>query len=117
MALIYLILSLIGLAMSVGYTSVGLKNVDAAVVSILCVAVAFTLIMFVVNVYKSEAYREYQINKRNEAIMERNKRQNESRQKIYNRPEPTQSKFKNNHNVHNVTSDPPSQIQIHYPEP
>jgi hypothetical protein len=57
LALLYVLLSLIGLAMSAGYTSVDLKTVDGVAVGIVCLAIAFNLVMFVVNVYKSEAYR------------------------------------------------------------
>jgi len=69
LSLAYILISLIGLAISAGYTSTDLKTVDNVVVSIVLVAIVFNLIMFVVNVYKSEAYREYQINKKNEEIM------------------------------------------------
>ena len=57
LSLTYILLSLIGLAMSAGYSTIDLKTLDVVMVIIVLLAVGFNMVMFVVNVYKSEAYR------------------------------------------------------------
>ncbi len=91
LSLSYIALSVLGYIAASKSSSVNLKNIDVISIGFVCFALLLNLIGFIVNVYKSEAYRDYQISKKNEEIMERNKRQNETRQKIYNKNETSQN--------------------------
>ena len=62
----YIVISLLGMICAVGYDSINLRSVDGVIVTIVCVAMLFNFVCFLVNVLKSEAYREYQVAKKNE---------------------------------------------------
>ena len=57
LALIYVIIAALGLAAAV--SSVNLIMLDIILVVLVCLALLINLICFIVNVLKSEAYREY----------------------------------------------------------
>ena len=57
LALIYVIIAGLGLAAAV--SSVNLIMLDIILVVLVCLALLINLICFIVNVLKSEAYREY----------------------------------------------------------
>jgi hypothetical protein len=65
------LLSLIYIAMTVGglvaaqSTSETIKNVDGVMVVMVCAGLTANLIGFILNVFKSEAYREYLVSKKN----------------------------------------------------
>lgn len=110
LSVIYIALAAAGLV-AAGSTSESIKNIDGAMVGLVCLGLGVNLVGFIVNVYKSEAYREYLIVKKNEEIMERNLRQNEARQKIYNKPEAPPSNIKNTKKSSSLV-EPISNLQI-----
>lgn len=110
LSMMYILIGLVGLISASIPESVNLRNMDIAVIILVCLTLAINLVCFIINVYKSEAYKEYQVAKKNEEIMERNRRQNEARLKIYNKSDPP-SKLKKP-----STIEPASQLQILEPE-
>lgn len=90
--LLYIAISLTVLVCAVLQQTIDLKAIDAALIALVCLGITANLVTFVINVKLSEAYREYVINKKNEEIIERNKKMNETRQKLYYKEPPQQTK-------------------------
>jgi hypothetical protein len=82
-SIIYVLLSILALFSSVNAQTADLVKIDIVIVSLVMAAVIFNIVALVAGVIKSEAYREYLINRKNEEIMQRTKKQNETRMKIY----------------------------------
>jgi hypothetical protein len=70
LAFIYIVIALVGLLAATGYRGgVDFKTIDAMIIIFVLAGLTITLVCFILNVYKSEAYREYQIARKNEEIM------------------------------------------------
>ena len=65
LALIYIFIAILGLVASAGYNSIDLKSLDGVIVTFVCIGMLWNFICLLVNVYKSEAFREYLIAKKN----------------------------------------------------
>ena len=65
LALIYIFIAILGLVASAGYNSINLKSLDGVIVTFVCVGMLWNFICLLINVYKSEAFREYLIAKKN----------------------------------------------------
>lgn len=68
-SILYLILSIIGVVLSVSAPTDALPSFDVAIVTLVICGMVLNIVSLLVGVYKSEAYREYLINKKNEEII------------------------------------------------
>ena len=57
LSLIYILISLLGMVAAVSYNNVNLRIIDGVLVSFVGAAMIFNFVLFLVNVFKSEAYR------------------------------------------------------------
>ena len=57
LSLIYILVSLLGMVAAVSYNNVNLRIIDGVLVSFVGAAMIFNFVLFLVNVFKSEAYR------------------------------------------------------------
>lgn len=67
-SLLYFIISAISLGIS-SNSSGDLVKIDMAIVALVLAGMLFNVFALIAGVLRSEAYREYQINRKNEAIM------------------------------------------------
>jgi hypothetical protein len=91
-SILYILLSILSLVISLNYNSLNLVKFDTAIVTLVILGILLNIVSFVVSAFRSEAYREYKINKKNEEIMQRTRKQNEARQKIYNKNDSNKEK-------------------------
>ena len=85
LSILYVGIAATGLAGAAGSSVVNLISLDIVLVVFVCVGLLINLIGFVWNVLRSQAYSKYLQDKKTEEVLERNKRANETRQKIYTR--------------------------------
>ena len=64
-SIVYLLMAILGLVASIRGSDIDLLTVDKAIAAFAFLALTINIVTFIVNVCKSESYREYQINKRN----------------------------------------------------
>lgn len=69
LSVIYVILSALGLACSVNPQNIDLLQIDIVIVSFVGCAMVFNIAILIGGVLKSEAFREYLINRKNEEIL------------------------------------------------
>lgn len=65
LSLMYILISLVGLVSASAEDSVNLRYIDIAIIILVCLTLIINLVSFILNVYKSEAYKEYQVAKKN----------------------------------------------------